>query len=203
MANKPIKLAGGGAPDQDPDCSSMKTNRGPSFFPMLLVVALFWPVPIRSASSEITPTAGDKMLADYFRAETARLRDRCLTDVKTLDGWTSRREQYRQQLLDMLGLWPLPEKTDLKPAVTGKVDGGLFVVENLCFQSRPGLYVTANLYLPRNLSNPAPTILYVCGHGPVIKDGVSYGNKVAYQHHGAWFAQNGYVCLIIDTLHLG
>jgi dienelactone hydrolase len=63
--------------------------------------------------------------------------------------------------------------------------------------------VTANLYLPKNLAKPAPTILYVSGHGPVIKDGISYGNKVAYQHHGAWFARNGYVCLIIDTLQLG
>ena len=24
-----------------------------------------------------------------------------------------------------------------------------------------------------------------------------------YQHHGAWFAQNGYVCLVIDTLQMG
>ena len=35
------------------------------------------------------------------------------------------------------------------------------------------------------------------------KDGVSYGNKTAYQHHGVWFASNGYVCLVIDTLQLG
>ena len=30
---------------------------------------------------------------------------------------------------------------------------------------------------PRALKKPAPTILYVCGHGRVKKDGVSYGNK--------------------------
>ena len=30
-----------------------------------------------------------------------------------------------------------------------------------------------------------------------------YGNKAHYQHHGAWFAANGYVCLILDTLQLG
>ncbi len=143
------------------------------------------------------------MVADYFRAETAALAIRCLADAKTLDDWTSRREMYREQLQEMLGLSPMPERTDLKPEVTGKVEHDQFTVENLNFQSSPGLYVTANLYLPRNLSKPAPTILYVCGHGPVIKDGVSYGNKVTYQHHGAWFARNGYVCLIIDTLQLG
>ena len=35
-------------------------------------------------------------------------------------------------------------------------------------------------------------MLYVCGHGRVKKGGVSYGNKVHYHHHGAWFARNGY-----------
>ncbi|MFH1269065.1 MAG: prolyl oligopeptidase family serine peptidase, partial [Planctomycetota bacterium] len=35
------------------------------------------------------------------------------------------------------------------------------------------------------------------------KDGVSYGNKVHYQHHGSWFARHGYVCLTIDSLQLG
>jgi len=143
------------------------------------------------------------MLAGYFRAETTKLNERCLADVKTLGDWTVRREKYRDQLFEMLGLRPLPEKTDLQPVVTAKVEADSVTVEKLYFQSLPGLYVTANLYLPGNLGKPAPTILYVCGHGPVIKDGVSYGNKVSYQHHGAWFAQHGYVCLIIDTLQLG
>ena len=32
---------------------------------------------------------------------------------------------------------------------------------------------------------------------------MSFGNKTGYQHHGEWFARNGYVCLIIDSLQLG
>ena len=46
-------------------------------------------------------------------------------------------------------------------------------------------------------------MLYVCGHGASKKDGVSFGNKVSYQHHGGWFARHGYVCLTIDTLQMG
>jgi len=149
------------------------------------------------------PAPADQMLADYFRAETARLSAGCLADIQSPGDWTARRERYRQQLADMLGLWPMPPRTDLKPVVTGKVEHEQFTVENLHFQSRPGLYVTANLYLPKRLAKPAPTILYLCGHGPVISNQVSYGNKVGYQHHGAWFARNGYVCLITDTVQLG
>jgi dienelactone hydrolase len=153
--------------------------------------------------SVIGTSRADAMLADYFRAETAKLRDRCLTDVKSLEDWQAKQKVYRKQLFEMLGLDPLPEKTDLKPVVTGGIEHERFTVENLHFQSRPGLYVTANLYVPKGLEKPAPTILYVCGHGNVKKDGISYGSKTAYQHHPAWFARNGYVCLIIDTLQLG
>jgi dienelactone hydrolase len=145
----------------------------------------------------------DRVLAEYFRAETEALESRCLADVKSLEDWTSRRDLYRRQLAEMLGLDPMPEKTDLAAAVTGKVDHPEFTVEKVQFQSRPGLYVTGSLYVPKGLEKPAPAILYPCGHGNVKKNGISYGSKASYQHHGAWFARNGYVCLIIDTLQLG
>jgi acetyl esterase/lipase len=152
---------------------------------------------------KIGTSPSDRMLAEYFRAETAKLRDECLADIKTLDDWKSKREIYRNQLFEMLGLDPLPEKTDLKPVITGKVEHDEFTVEKIHYQSRPGLYVTGNLYIPKGLKKPAPTVFYVCGHGRVKKNGISYGNKAQYQHHAAWFARHGYVCFTIDTLQLG
>ena len=80
----------------------------------------------------------------------------------------------------------------LNAVVTGKLEEKDFTVEKIYFQSEPHLYVTANLYLPKPLSNSMPTVLYLCGHLPVITNGVSYGNKTAYQHHGIWFARNGF-----------
>ena len=80
----------------------MKVERGPDFLLSLLVVALLQSGPAHPATSEIHLTASDQMLADYFRAETAKLRERCLTDIRILDDWTSRREKYRRQLLEML-----------------------------------------------------------------------------------------------------
>src|SRR5262245_35994627 len=117
-----------------------------------LAAGLLWLLPHTSLGGEAQESRGDKMLADYFAAETAQLSDQCLAGLKTLDDWTSRREQYREQLLEMLGLSPRPKQSDLSPVVTGKVEADSFVVEKLHLQSLPGLYVTANLYLPKNLS---------------------------------------------------
>ena len=142
----------------------------------------------------------DQKLADYFRAQTGEIAGRCLVDVRTLEDWQARRGEYRRQLQEMLGLWPMPERTDLKPVITGKLEHPEFTVEKLHFQALPRLYVTANLYLPKKLEGPAPAILYVCGHSRVMTNGISCGSKAGYQRHGAWFARNGYVCLMIDML---
>ncbi len=171
---------------------------------------------------KVDTSRGDKMIADYFAAETKKIADRCLADIKTAEDWKGKREGYRKQLFEMLSLDPLPAKTELKGTTTKTVEEEEFTVENVHFQSSPGLYVTGNLYIPKAkktgdakaqatgdakgeapASSPYPTILYVCGHGGVKKNNISYGNKTYYTHHGSWFARHGYVCLMIDSLQLG
>jgi dienelactone hydrolase len=149
------------------------------------------------------PASGDAALAEYFRNETTVLSQHCLADINTLDEWKAKRGEYRRQLQEMLGLWPMPERTDLKPVVTGCITNDEFVVEKIYFQASPGLYCTANLYLPKNPTNPAPAVLYECGHWSAKTNGISYGNKGIYQRDGAWYARNGYVCLVLDTLRDG
>jgi hypothetical protein len=158
---------------------------------------------LAGAEQKLDTSRGDKQLEAYFKREAQVVADACLSDVMTKVDWERKRPELRRQFLEMMGLWPLPPRTDLKAVVTGKFDAGTFTVEKLHFQSSPGLYVTANLYLPKDLSKPAPVILYQCGHSQVLIDKVSYGNKVAYQHHGVWFAEHGYACLVLDTLQLG
>jgi len=153
------------------------------------------------------PTAdtarGDRLRDAYFQREVQRIADASLADIKTRADWDKKRPELRRQFLDMMGLWPLPPRTDLRATVTGRIETDDFTIEKLHFQSLPGLYVTANLYVPRQVKTPLPAILYVCGHANTVIDKVSYGSKVNYQHHPAWFASHGYVCLILDTLQLG
>lgn len=143
-------------------------------------------------------------LKEYFEAETDRVRDASLAEVKSLEEWEKRRPELKRQLFEMLGLDPLPEKTPLNATIVGTIDEDEeIIVERIHFQSRPGLYVTGNFYRPREQAGPLPAILYVCGHARVVEDGKSYGNKTHYQHHANWYARNGYVCFVIDTLQLG
>lgn len=142
-------------------------------------------------------------LDEYFKAETERIQNESLQDISSLEDWENKRQEFRNQLRDMLGISSMPPKSRLQHKVVGSFESNGIIVERIHFQSVPGLYVTANLYRPVEQKEPLPTILYVCGHGRVKEHGISYGNKVHYHHHGCWFARNGYVCLTIDTLQLG
>ncbi len=148
---------------------------------------------------------GDVMVDKYLAQETDKLSQRFLDGAKTLDEWKAKLPRLRQEYFYMLGLWPIPEKTPLHAVITGTKESDGVIIDKLHFQSRPGLYVTGNLYRPkpsRERQRPEvklPAILYVCGHSGRGRD----GNKTAFQDHGMWFASNGYICLIIDTLQLG
>lgn len=144
---------------------------------------------------------GDAMIQAYLARVAEELDGRYSEGMASADDWTARRPAFQAEFLHMLGLDPLPERTPLHATVTGTVQGEGFVVENLHYQSVPGLYVTANLYRPADVAADAklPAVLYVCGHSPMGRD----GNKTVYQPHGIWFARHGYVCLVVDTLQMG
>ena len=142
-------------------------------------------------------------LKAYFEQQVTSLEGQLENEVKSKEDWLAKKDEYRRQLAERLGLDPMPARTDLHPTKTGEFEHEGIIVENLHYQSMPGLYVTANLYRPKVVEKPLPTILYVCGHASKMKDGVSYGNKSGYEHHGVWYAKHGFVCLIIDTVQLG
>ena len=149
-----------------------------------------------------TNSADQAMMHASLKQEARRLDATFLDGITNRSQWEGRRGELRQEYLEMLGLWPLPERTPLQAQVTGVIEREEgFRVEKLHFQSRPRLYVTGNLYLPKDAKAGAklPAVLYVCGHSGRGRD----GNKTAFQQHGMWFATHGYVCLVIDTLQLG
>ena len=144
---------------------------------------------------------GDEMIQRYLERQTKSIHERFLENVESVEDWKNLRPKYKEEYFHMLGLSPMPEKTPLKATTTGTLQGDGYAVDMLHYQSRPKLYVTANLYRPKNIAKGQrlPTVLYVCGYSNRGRN----GNKTAYQSHGMWFARHGYICLVLDTLQLG
>jgi cephalosporin-C deacetylase-like acetyl esterase len=143
---------------------------------------------------------GDEMIQEYLRVEAEKLEAEFLAGIQSRADWRER-PRLMGEYFHMLGLSPLPEKTPLKATITRTLDRGDYFVDMLHYQSRPGLYVTANLYRPAKVGagEKLPAVLYVCGHSARGRN----GNKTAFQSHGIWLARHGYICLMVDTLQLG
>lgn len=118
-----------------------------------------------------------------------------LFDLPPLQVWEDELPEKRKKWMKMLGLDPLPPRTDLNVTVTGILDRGNYVVEKLHFEPVPGCQITANLYRPKVIEGKLPAVVYLCGHAP--------SGKVYYQLHPRWFAEHGYVSMIIDTIEIG
>jgi len=88
------------------------------------------------------------------------------TPPATLAEWETLSQQIREQVLVACGLWPMPEKTPLQPVIHGLIDRGDYTVERVYFASLPGLYVTGNLYRPKNVNGQVPAVLCPHGHWP-------------------------------------
>ncbi|MBO0700006.1 MAG: acetylxylan esterase, partial [Zavarzinella sp.] len=83
---------------------------------------------------------------------------------RTREAWNDRAKQVRTQVLVATGLWPMPEKTPLKPVIHGKIERDGYTVEKVYFASMPGHYVTGNLYRPTGKGEgKRPGVL--CPHG--------------------------------------
>jgi cephalosporin-C deacetylase-like acetyl esterase len=134
----------------------------------------------------------------FLKATAADISSQSLVDIQDLEHWRQQRPALLRELLYMLGLDPLPARTALGSRVTGVLQRPGYRIEKLVFQSMPGLYVTGNLYLPEGLGGVLPAILYPSGHSPH-----PLGAKSDYQDRGLWFAEHGYVCLVLDTLEFG
>ena len=103
-------------------------------------------------------------------------------------------DELRQKLLQMIG--GLPEvKTDLRPRVTGRIQMDGFTIEKLIFQSLPGVYVTALVYVPDDHSKKHPAVLVPAGHA---SDG-----KFHYQALSQRLAGRGYVVISWDPVGQG
>ncbi|MCS6776530.1 MAG: prolyl oligopeptidase family serine peptidase [Chloroherpetonaceae bacterium] len=132
-----------------------------------------------------------------------RITDRALAEYTEEAAWRRLVPEKRRQFLEMMGLEDLPAPAGRMPVPiiqTGVLQRPGYRIEKLALETRPQLYVTANLYVPDPGTPGAtgglrPAVLYLCGH--------SEKQKVAFQAHPRRFAELGFVCLLMETIQLG
>jgi len=137
------------------------------------------------------------MLPAYLKrlaAERLQARRRLIEAMRP-EQLAERRRRVREAILS--GIGSLPERTPLDARITGVIERADHRIEKLVFESQPGFYVTANLYLPKIGSPPYPAVLYPLGHEPGAK---AYP---VWQQMLVSLARNGYVALTWDTLGQG
>lgn len=139
-----------------------------------------------------------KMWGDDLRKRRTAANEReteVWRQVRSREEWESFRTPRLEALRRSLGEAGEPPP-DLKTQVTGTVRGAGYVIENVVFESRPGLLVTANLYAPAKLRPSMPGIL-ICHshHNPK--------SQSELQEMGALWARQGCLVLVMDQLGHG
>lgn len=117
-----------------------------------------------------------------------------LSGPKAVRAW---QQKLRADLPTLIGKFPA-RKPAVPPAqVKGRIERPDCIIEKIIFESQPGFYVTANLYVPRERAKRCPAVLFTCGHS---------SNGKAYPHYHACclgLAGKGYVVLNYDPLGQG
>jgi hypothetical protein len=137
-------------------------------------------------------------MAQKLRREALDLldqRSRQVAGFANASDIAARKAYLRQRMLKALG--GFPERTPLNARVTGTLERKAYRIEKIVFESQPGFFVTANLYLPKQGSPPYPGILYPLGHETGGKS-----NPTWQQMLGS-LATKGYVALAWDPVGQG
>ena len=146
------------------------------------------------------PAGLDPSHVPLLDAAEARVLEACRREIRawdavhTLEDWASFLKPRLAALRESLGSCPTVPESVRVSAHGFDADG--LVVENLVFPGRPGLWVTANLYRPRESGGPAPGFL-ICHshHNPK--------SQIELRDMGIRWARAGCSVLVMDQLGHG
>lgn len=115
----------------------------------------------------------------------------------TMEKFKARRAMLREKTIATLG--GFPEKTPLNAKTFSVVKRDGYKIEKVAFESRPGIHVTALLYLPDSpeFKAPYPGIILPCGHSANGK------GAEAYQRGCVMGAKEGFAVMIYDPFDQG
>jgi hypothetical protein len=90
-----------------------------------------------------------------------------------LEEWKRISAGLRDEIILKTGLW-VDHKLPFNMKETGTVQMKGYSIKNIAFQTHPGIYATANLYIPEG-KGPFPAVIFMIGHwelGKIEETGV-------------------------------
>ena len=123
--------------------------------------------------------------------------DAVVASIRTVDELKAKQAAWRAYWLDALG--EMPARTPLNARVASRAEYDGFRLENIIFESQPGVYVTAHLALPMRPRGSAalPVVLMPLGHSDA---GIL---NPRYAAHLAMAARAGFAAFAWDPISQG
>ena len=138
------------------------------------------------------------MVIDYYVHKLREMRAKRTAELSSLRGREDALAyQAKVRAAVAKAYAPFPERCPLDAVTTGVLECDGFKIEKVRFCSRPGYWVTGNLYIPNGLTAPAPASLGACGHSLEGK----FSN--VYQKFALRLVKNGFVVLMYDPVQQG
>ena len=122
-------------------------------------------------------------------------RNRELSLLTSGEAVNKRQKWARETIWQLIG--GQPERTPLNARTVGSLERESYRIEKVVYESRPGVIVTANLYLPKRGGAPHPGVLFQMGHSEL---GKAYAS---YQKCCQGLVQLGFVVLAFDPMGQG
>jgi len=170
---------------------------------ILVICILIFPLVLSGVSAQADAEKQPQLCQGHYHSEEAAKEQlaRFRQSYSTLADWKKRAEHIRRCILRGAELSPLPERCALNPIAHSKREYDGYTVQNLAFESLPGVFVTGNLYRPSRGAGPFAGIL--CPHGHWGKP-ENYGRfRPNMQKRCATLARMGAVVFAYDMVGYG
>ncbi|MFB0552457.1 MAG: alpha/beta hydrolase family protein [Phycisphaerae bacterium] len=155
---------------------------------------------LRVLSGTINGVKAGDMMNHYLRSQAQERFEKWKAEYEqrtTPEQIAEYQKRHRSKFLEAIG--EFPQRTPLKPQITGVIQRKGYKVEKVIYESQPKHYVSAVLFLPDSAKHkpPYPGVLVPCGHS---RNGKAYES---YQTMGALLALNGMMALVFDPIDQG
>lgn len=157
---------------------------------------------IRKLDGTVTPPAEREAMAsqvrDNLRARLQRANEKSTAEwqaVRTRADWERLRDEKLTAMRKGLGTWP-DRPAEFRIDTTSEVAGNGFRIRNTLFESRPGWWVTANVYCPEPFRDSMPGIVICHAHHTPKQHG-------ELQDMGMTWARAGCYVVVLDQVGHG